>query len=343
MVLWSRDSRLKEPLDMPETTKTALPDTQRARRVGTLTRWLTACLVLGLGPGALAQTISREQMVFLTAEWKGERFPDGRPKVPDEIVARMRKVSIEEAWAVLRSHGYNFQFEGDWKTIHRDVPVVGRALTAQYVPSRPELAARMLSRGHQEGRVGAMNSWPIDALQPGDVYVADGFGKIYEGTLIGDNLGNSIFAKSGNGVVFDGSVRDIAGLSEIKGFNAFVRGWDPTAIKDMMLIGLNTPIRIGRVTVLPGDVVLAKREGVIFIPAQFAEEVVNEAERTMLRDLFGHQRLREGKYTPGQIDTRWTREIEQDFTQWLMQNKDRLEVPKSTIDALLRERSGRDN
>ena len=179
----------------------------------------------------------------------------------------------------------------------------------------------MLDRGHKEGRVGAMNSWPIDALQPGDVYVADGFGKIHDGTLIGDNLGNSIFAKSGNGVIFDGSVRDLAGLSEIQGFNAFVRGWDPTAIRDMMLVGLNTPIRIGHVTVLPGDVVLAKREGVIFIPAQFAEEVVVQSERILLRDRFGHLRLREGAYTPGQIDTRWTKTIEEDFTRWLMREQ----------------------
>jgi 4-hydroxy-4-methyl-2-oxoglutarate aldolase len=315
--------------------------TQRPRRDNPWTTWFAICFVLGFQSVAVAQTISREQMVFLTAEWKGERFPDGRPKVPDELLTRMRKVSIEEAWGVLRSHGYGSQFEGDWKTIHSDVPVIGRALTAQYLPARPELATRILRRGHEEGRVGAMNSWPIDALQPGDVYVADGFGKIHEGTLIGDNLGNAIFAKSHNGVVFDGSVRDLAGLSEINGFNAFVKGWDPTAIRDMMLIGLNTPVRIGHVTVLPGDVVLAKREGVIFIPAQFAQEVVEQAERIMLRDLFGHQRLREGAYTPGQIDARWTKEIETDFTEWLKQNKDRLEVPRTTIEALIRERSGR--
>jgi regulator of RNase E activity RraA len=330
---------------MLEIPTTAWCGTQRTRHIHALTTSLVAGIVLGFGVAAPAQTISREQMVFLTAEWKGERFPDGRPRVPDAILARMRKVSIEEAWAVLRSHSYQNQFEGDWKTIHQDVPVVGRALTAAYLPARPELAARMLNRGHQEGRVGAMNSWPIDALQPGDVYVADGFGKIHEGTLIGDNLGNSIFARSGNGVVFDGSARDLAGLSEIEGFNAFVRGWDPTAIRDMMLIGLNTPIRIGRVTVLPGDVVLAKREGVIFIPPQFAEEVVEQAERIMLRDLFGHQRLREKIYTPGQIDGRWTKEIEKDFTQWLIQNKDSLgkDVPRATIEALIREGSSRDN
>ncbi len=324
---------------MLKTTQTASSYNRRLRRFLLLTMLLAACFVVSFGDVVSAQTISREQLVFLTAEWKGERFSDGRPKVPDGVLARMRKVSIEEAWGYLRSHGYQSQFEGDWKTIHNDVPVVGRALTAQYMPARAELAKRMLDRGHQEGRIGAMNSWPIDALQPGDVYVADGFGKIHDGTLIGDNLGNSIFAKSGNGVVFDGSVRDLAGLSEINGFNAFVRGWDPTAIRDMMLMGLNTPVRIGHVTVLPGDVVLAKREGVIFIPAHLAEAVVDQAERIMLRDRFGHQRLREGTYTPGQIDTRWTKEIEADFTTWLSQNKDRLDVPRATIEALIRERS----
>src|SRR5215472_11594155 len=333
----------EEPPDMFERAKTPGLERQRPRRVPLGTTWFVACMIVGFDHMAPAQTISHDQMLFLTAEWKGDRFPEGRPKVPDEILARMRKVSIEEAWGVLRSHGYHSQFEGDWKTIHRDVPVVGRALTAQYLPARPQLAARILDRGHHEGRVGPMNSWPIDALQPGDVYVADGFGKIHEGTLIGDNLGNSIYAKSGNGVVFDGSVRDLAGLAEIEGFNAFVRGWDPTAIRDMMLIGLNTPIRIGRVTVLPGDVVLAKREGVIFIPPQFAQEVVEQSERIVLRDLFGHERLRAGTYTPGQIDGRWTKEIEKDFTQWLTQNKDRLKVPRATIDALIRERSGRGN
>ena len=323
---------------MLETTTTRLNYGQRKQYVGALTGSLLT-FFLSFGGAAQAQAISREQLIFLTAEWKGDRFVDGRPKVPDQILNRMRKVSIEEAWGLLRSHGYRDQFEGDWKTIHNDVPVVGRALTAQYMPARPELARRLVERGHHEGRVGAMNSWPIDALQRGDVYVADGFGKIHDGTLIGDNLGNSIFAKSGNGVIFDGSVRDLQGLAEINGFNAFVRGWDPTAIQDMMLMGLNTPVRIGHATVLPGDVVLAKREGVIFIPAHLAEAVVEHAERIMLRDQFGHQRLREGTYTPGQIDTRWTREIEEDFTKWLKENKDRLNVPHNTIESLIQERS----
>jgi regulator of RNase E activity RraA len=296
------------------------------------------CTLLLAGSGT-AQTMSRDQMIFLTREWQGERFADGRPKVPDSILERMKNVSTEEAWGVLRNHGYNNQFEAGWQMIHEDVPVVGRALTAAYFPLRPELRERMLEKGHAEGRIGAMNSWPIDALQPGDVYVADAFGKIQWGTLIGDNLGNAIFAKSGNGVVFDGSARDLEGLSKISGFNAFVRGFDPTFIQEMMLMGLNTPIRIGSAHVIPGDIVLAKREGVVFVPAHLAEKVVTTAEAIMLRDTFGHQRLKEGKYTPGQIDTKWTDEIEKDFYQWLEKNKSNLSVPPEVIEEMLKKRT----
>ena len=286
-----------------------------------------------------AQTIPRDQLIQYTSQWDGERYDDGRPKVPDRLLERAKNISIEEAWGVLRNEGYENQFEGNWKMIHEDVPVVGRALTAQYMPARPDMAEAIEQQGKADGRIGSSNSWPIDELQPGDVYVADGYGKIVDGTLIGDNLGNSIYAKSGNGVVFDGSLRDLGGLEKIEGFNAFVRGWDPSFIKDMMLSGLNTPIRIGRATVLPGDVVLAKREGVVFIPAHLAEKVVTNAEFIALRDQFGHQMLREGKYTPGQIDTQWTDEIKQSFLSWIDQNPDKLPMTQQELDAYLKDRT----
>ena len=286
-----------------------------------------------------AQVASPEEVTFTTAEWQGERSSDGRPVVPEELLERMKNVSLEEAWGVIRGHGYHNKFAGEWKMIHEDVPIVGRALTVQYIPNSPELAQRLLDKGHAEGRIGAMNSWPIDMLQQGDVYVADSFGKIAWGTLIGDNLGNAIYAKSRNGVVFDGSIRDLEGLSKIDGFNAFVRGWDPTYIHEMMLAGINIPIRIGEAVVLPGDVVLAKREGVLFIPAHLAQEVVEKSEIIMLRDTFGHQRLREGRYTPGQIDTQWSKEIEDDFYDWLESNMDVLPVPQSRIQEIISERT----
>jgi regulator of RNase E activity RraA len=280
-----------------------------------------------------------DRVQYYTSVWTGDRLPDGRPKVSDDILKRMRNVSIEEAWGILRNEGYHNQFEAGWQMIHQDVPVVGRALTAQYMPARPDVRKMLEADGKAEGRIGASNSWPIDMLQKGDVYVADGFGKVIDGTLIGDNLGNSIYAKSGNGVVFDGGARDIAGLAEIDGFNAFVRGFDPSFLAESMLTGINVPIRIGRATCLPGDVVLAKREGAIFIPAHLAEKVVKNAEAVMLRDQFGHQRLKEGRYTPGQIDGRWSEEIRADFFKWLEENKGNLKVPQEAIQEILEERT----
>jgi regulator of RNase E activity RraA len=308
-------------------------------------RWI---VLLGVLPLLLAPTSDTPQgqkiacanrVQFYTSQWEGPRLPDGRPRVADDIVRRMKNVSIEEAWSVLRNEGYHNQFDGGWQMIHTDVPVVGRALTALYMPSRPDVKERIDERGKAEGRIGASNSWPIDMLQMGDVYVADGFGKVIDGTLIGDNLGNSIYAKTANGVVFDGSLRDLEGLEQIEGFNAFVRGWDPSFLTGVMLTGINVPIRIGRAICLPGDIVLAKREGVIFIPAHLAEKVVKRAEAIMLRDRFGHQRLREGTYTPGQIDGAWSDEIKADFFEWLKENMDDLPVPRSVIREILEKRT----
>ncbi len=285
-----------------------------------------------------AQTISKEQMIFLTPEWNGERFSDGRPRVADDILERFKSVTIEEAWGVLRNEGYHNQFEGGWKPLHDDVPVVGRALTVQYVPNRPDVSDQIKKKGKDDGRIGNPNSWPIDMLKLGDVYVADAFGKIVDGTLIGDNLGNAIYAKSRTGVVFNSSSRDMEGLSEIEGFNAFVRDWHPSYLTEVMLLGINIPIRMGGVTVLPGDIVLAKKEGVMFIPAHLAEKVVVTSEVVRLRDLFGITRLKEGRYTPGQIDNKWSDEIEKDFSKWLVDHMDELPVPKEQIEELLKKR-----
>jgi regulator of RNase E activity RraA len=302
-------------------------------------------LILAIGMLAIlnplfAQTIiSQEMMKFYTEEWTGERFPDGRPKVSDDLLNRLKNISIEEAWGVLRGEGFNNQFEAGWKVLHEGEVFVGRALTAQYMPLRPDVNKRILDQGHKNGQIGASNSWPIDALQEGDVYVADGFGKVINGTLIGDNLGNSIYAKSKTGVIFDGGARDVEGLAQIQGFNAFVRDWDPSYIMEMMLTGINYPVRIGRATVFPGDAVLAKKEGVIFIPAHLLEKVVITSEFIGLKDKFGHQMLREGVYTPGQIDGKWSDDIKEAFLKWIDSNPDSLPMSRKELDEYMKNRT----
>ncbi len=284
---------------------------------------------------------SPEYIKALTSEWKGERSPDGRPKVSDAILERLKNISMEEAWGVLRNKGYLNQYEGDWTIIVPDSAMTGRVVTAQYMPLRPDLQNLVKEQGKVENRAqkGGTNSWPIDILTPGDVYVADSYGKMADGTLIGDNLGNSIFAKSQRGVIFYGSVRDVEGLLEIKGFNGWIKGQDPSFINQMMLTSINAPIRIGRATVLPGDVVLAKKFGTIFIPAHLVEELVITSEVTALRDEFGHQRLREKKYLAGEIDTEWTEPIKKDFLNWLNNYPGKLPMTKKELDDYLKERN----
>jgi regulator of RNase E activity RraA len=259
-----------------------------------------------------------ESIIEMTRLSQFDRFPDGRPHVPDDIIERMKKVTTEQAWGVLRRHGYHWQFEGNWFQTHPDRILVGRAVTTVFMPHRPDLHDLIQEKGKAEGRIGGQNSWVIDTLLPGDVMVVDIFGKVKDGTFIGDNLGTSVRTRTRAGTVIDGGIRDYQGLSQLTDVAIFCRGLHPTAIADTTLVGINIPIRIGEATVLPGDVVLGTPTGVIFIPPHLAEEVVETAEDIQRRDEFGHQRLREGRYTPGEIDVHdWPPEIEEDFQNWL--------------------------
>ena len=259
----------------------------------------------------------RESLTELTRLYTEERFPDGRPRVADDLLERMRLVTTEEAWGVLRKHGYNFQFEGGWLRTHPDRILVGRAVTAQMVPIRPDFHALVEETGKADGRIGGQNSWVIDTLQPNDVMVVDMFGKIKDGTFVGDNLSTSLEARTHAGAVIDGGIRDFQGVGQLTDVAIFCRGLHPTAIADVTLAGINLPVRIGEVTVLPGDIVLGTPTGVMFIPPHLAREVVERSEDVRTRDEFGKIRLQEGRYTPGEIDRAWPENIETDYQEWL--------------------------
>ncbi len=264
---------------------------------------------------------SPERVAALTPLNLFARSADGRPRVPDAILERMRHVTNDEAWGVVeRGHGYHFQFEGDWVNLHPDRVLVGRAVTVRMVPLRHDLQGVVEAEGRRDGRSGGQNTWVIDTLQPGDVLVVDLFGKIEDGTFIGDNLGTAIAARAGTGLVVDGGIRDLERVHQLPDFNVFCRGVHPSAILDVTLAEVNGPIRIGAATVMPGDVVLGAREGVSFIPPHLAEEVVTRSEDVRQRDVFGKRRIAEGVYTSGQIDVPdWAAEIEADYVGWCAQ------------------------
>ena len=306
-------------------------------------KYMLLMVLFGLATQMMGQQISKEELIFLTPEWKGERFEDGRPKVSDALLKRMKSVSVEEAWAVMKNEGYGYQIAEDWKLINPDSVLVGRAVTATFMPGRPDVWKAIDDRGKAQGKRG-QNTWPVDILVKGDVYVADQFGADKDGPTIGDNVGNAIYAKTGNGIVYDGALRDVEGLMDIGGFTSYYTSYDasyhnPSGDLNTMLIGINQPTRIRTVTVMPGDVVLGKMGVVTFIPPHLAEKVVTTSEVVSLRDMFGHLRIKDGVYTAGQIDTRWADDIEKDFSKWLNEHIDDLPVSKEQIQEILKKRT----
>ena len=285
-----------------------------------------------------AQTISKEELTFLTSEWEGERFPDGRPKISDDLLVRAKNIGLDDAWQVLKVSGYVNQFESEWKTLN-DETMTGRVVTAMYMPNRPDLEKNIKERGVKQGRVGNTNTWPIAVLTKGDIYVADAFGKINGGTLVGSTLGTSIFAKSGNGVIINGAARDVPGLEEIKGFNAFVKDFHPSFMEEMLLMGLNTPIRIGHAIVMPGDLVIAAKIGVLFVPAHLAEQVVSTAEFVVRRDKFAFEVIKSGKYSGGQLDNEWSDEMKTDFIKWMEKHPEEGKMTRAELEKIMSKRT----
>jgi len=267
-----------------------------------------------------------EDIQLLTKQWEGERSPDGRPKVSDTHLKRLEKVTIEEAWEFLRGKGYENQFENfsgtyenSWVILHPDQQMIGRVLTAQYMPMRFDFDDYLQEVGKKQNIQRVNNTLPVTSLSEGDVYVADAYGKIIDGTLMGDAVGGTVYKNSKRGVILNGSVRKLDALYEMDGFNAWIRGFDPSSISHMVCASVNAPIRIGRVTVLPGDVVIARRSGVIFIPPHLVAELVLSVEIAALRNDFNQQR-RDSK-----IDNNT------DFKDWLYR-KTNLHIPKTELD-----------
>jgi len=256
---------------------------------------LFVCGVVLLPCSAQVFTFSREEMLKYTAHNPFERFEDGRPKVPDAILEKVKGLSAEEVWAVLPHAGFPDQYEGNFRILHPERKLVGRAVTAQFMPTRPDVADSMEADAKAKGLRDNGNQRVIDMLRPGDVLVVDLFGKIEDGTIIGDNLATAIYAASGTGLVVDGAIRDLEGIQPI-GMPVYCRGVHPTPLRDVMLTGINIPIRIGAATVMPGDVVFGDSEGVYFIPPQLVKQVVDKADETHVHDEWSKAKLMTGKY-----------------------------------------------
>ena len=299
-----------------------------------IARFLIASTVLGASTALAQIKQTKEQIMFYTSEWKGDRFPDGRPKIQDNLLVRALDVSLEDVWDYLRGQGYVSQFETGWQALHAEKPFAGRALTAQFMPRRPDMSNAIAAEGKAEGRVSGTNSWVINELQMGDTMVADGYGKIVEGTLIGSNLGSGIAAHTHSGFIFDAGIRDAEENRNIANLNGFYRGYDPSGWAQMQLTGINVPIRIGRAVVLPGDLVLAKQDGVIFIPAVLAAAAIGKAEFTNLQDAFNFELNSQGK-NGAEFEGGWTPQKYAAFEKWIDAHPEKLKMTRAEFAALL--------
>lgn len=287
---------------------------------------------------------SPEYIKALTAKWTGERFEDGRPMVSDNLLERLKKVTIEEAWAELMKLGYQNQYEGDWMLLHEreDAVMTGRAVTAQFMPMRPDLEDQIIEQGKKEGRMWQQKrtvSWVINSLRKGDVYVADTYNKEFLGTAIGSNLGKGVFSATGNGMVTYGHIRDMERLRKLEGFNVWCKGYDPSYMRQTILTNYNVPVRIGKAIVLPGDAVLAKPGAVLFIPAHLVEHIVLTSEFTALSDEFGEEMIDKGVYTAGEIDSMWDKKMNDRFVQWLNDYQGTLPMTKDELERYLKARN----
>jgi 4-hydroxy-4-methyl-2-oxoglutarate aldolase len=268
-------------------------------------------------------TLSKEQLIEYTAQNPFERFADGRPKVPDSMMQRAKGISMEEVFGVLPGRGFRNQYEDGFQVLHPGKKLVGRAVTVQFMPARPDIDGVINARNKAQGGQGLNNQVAIDLLQPGDVLVVDLFGKKDGGTIVGDNLFYYIMkATKGGGLVVDGAIRDLEGISEMD-MPAYFRSSHPSYITNVMLTGINIPVRIGNVTVMPGDLVVGDQEGVYFIPPQFVKEVMDKADEVHIHDEWTRKKFDEGTYKSSDIySTPRDPELRQEYQEYL---KKRLE------------------
>lgn len=262
---------------------------------------------------------SREEIIEMTSLWKGERFEDGRPRVPDSYLDALSKMTLEELWKPIFVKGYESQFEGNLKTLHPEFSddgavshkLIGRALTAAYVPRRPDLFEVGNAEAERLGRSGTPNQWVLDSLQDRDVAVIDMYDKIYKGTFLGGNLTTALHTRTGNGgAVIWGGIRDVEQMKMVPDVQVYYRGIDPTPIRDFAMSGFNRPTRIGKAICMPGDVVFGCGGGVLFIPPHLVTEVVDGAQKTRAKDMFGFDMIKANRFTTAEIDKNvWTEEM----------------------------------
>ena len=249
---------------------------------------------------AQMEGFSRQQIIKYTPKNPFGRFADGRPNVPDTFIERLRRASSEMLWKPLWDRNYQFQWEGRWKINRPEIKLIGRAFTAEYMPVRPDVDEVIEADAARQGLPDRSHTRVIGMLQPGDVLVVDLFGKIEEGSMTGDNLSAAIYAATGNGFVVDGGIRDLDGIRN-QPVPIYYRDTHVKPLRNVMLTGINVPVQIGDVTVMPGDLIVGDAEGITVIPPHLVKDVAREVLLTDLKDQWTQQKLATKRYKAADV------------------------------------------
>lgn len=217
-----------------------------------------------------------------------------RPSVSQEQLERLKELQFETIWGQLGD--YKSCYVRGFKGTGFGQRLVGRALTIRYLPPRPDLQ-RALDTLAKEG------DWPAgyharaaEEAKPGDVLVVD-LGGEQGSVFMGDISALGMKVHGAAGVVIDGASRDLAELAAepFKDFPVFARFYH---VSGAQWLGAewNVPVRIGTTTVLPGDIVVATDEGVIFFPPELIETVLQKGTEHEALENYERHLVREKQY-----------------------------------------------
>jgi 4-hydroxy-4-methyl-2-oxoglutarate aldolase len=239
-----------------------------------------------------------------------------RTAVTDAQLERLRELPLEAVWGALQNRKHIRSFEGGFQLTVPNPKLVGRAVTMRYLPVRPDLMEAVQTLAKEGDWDYQYNVRAGEDLKPGDVVVVELGGMVDRATFLGDVTGLGMKVAGALGVIVDGGIRDLSEFMPMKDLPIFYRGAHASAMADQVGVEWNGPIRLGGITVLPGDIIVADAEGVLAVPPQLVADVIKDAENTVYTENFKREMMRSRKYRARDIYPRLSPELEKVFEEW---------------------------
>ena len=241
--------------------------------------------------------------------------------VTDAQLQRLRELPIEAVWGALQGRRYTRSFEGGFQLTVPDTKLVGRAVTMRYLPVRPDVMEAVQTLAKEGDWDHQYNVRAGEDLKPGDVVVVELGGMVDRATFLGDVTALGMQMAGALGIIIDGGIRDLTELMAMKKLPIFYRGAHASAMADQVGVQWNGPIRLGGITVLPGDIIVADAEGVQVVPPQFVADVIRAAEDTVYTENFKRELMRSKKYRARDIYPTLSPELQKLFEEWKKTHK----------------------